>query len=168
LISVADALQRREQHDPNVLRVAGFEPGLCLPLHDQVGHQPERPGDGAALLAAVWHPDTPVLLRELPTVDVLRQVLVQNTKVTTDRTGREVVTLRDADTDGLPPGSRGSCPRTTPMPAGAVTRTALVQAQRGIHVPCHPVGVVGECHRGTADDEQVGYDASTEQPVADR
>jgi transposase len=60
--------------------------------------------DGHALLAAVWHPDTPVWLRELPTVDVLRRVLVQNTKVTTDRTGREVVTLRDADTDGLPPG----------------------------------------------------------------
>jgi transposase len=60
--------------------------------------------DGHALLTAVWHPDTPVWLRELPAVDVLRPVLVQNTKVTTDRTGREVVTLRDADTDGLPPG----------------------------------------------------------------
>ena len=35
---------------------------------------------------------------------MLRRVLVQNTKVTTDRSGREVVTLRDADTDGLPSG----------------------------------------------------------------
>jgi hypothetical protein len=45
-----------------------------------------------------------VWLRELPAVDVLRRVLVQNTKVTADRAGREVITLRDADTDGLPPG----------------------------------------------------------------
>jgi hypothetical protein len=60
--------------------------------------------DGRALLHAVWHPDSPVWLRELPAVDVLRRVLVQNTKVTTGRQGQEVVTLRDADTDGLPPG----------------------------------------------------------------
>lgn len=60
--------------------------------------------DGHALLHAVWHPDSPAWLRKLPAVDVLRRVLLQNTKVTTDRAGREVVTLRDADTDGLPPG----------------------------------------------------------------
>jgi transposase len=60
--------------------------------------------DGHALLHAVWHPASPGWLRELPAVDVLRRVLIQNTKVTTDRTGREVITLRDADTDGLPPG----------------------------------------------------------------
>lgn len=60
--------------------------------------------DGHTLLHAVWHPDAPVWLHELPAVDVLRRVLVQNTKVTTDRAGREVVTLRDAEADGLPPG----------------------------------------------------------------
>lgn len=60
--------------------------------------------DGHALLHAVWHPDSPACLRELPAADVLRRVLLQNTKVTADRAGREVVTLRDADTDGLPPG----------------------------------------------------------------
>jgi len=59
--------------------------------------------DGHALLHAVRHPASPVWLRELPQVDVLRRVLVQNTKVTTDRTGQGVVTLRDAE-DGLPPG----------------------------------------------------------------
>jgi transposase len=59
--------------------------------------------DGHALLRAVWHPGSPVWLRELSAVDVLRRVLVQNTKVTTDRTGQEVITLRDAE-DGLPPG----------------------------------------------------------------
>ena len=60
--------------------------------------------DGHALLHAVCHPGTPGWLRGLPAVDVLRRVLVQHTKLTTDRAGREVVTLRDADTDGLPPG----------------------------------------------------------------
>jgi transposase len=60
--------------------------------------------DGHALLHAVWHPTCPDRLRDLPAVDVLRRVLVQYTKVTADRCGQEVITLRDADTDGLPPG----------------------------------------------------------------
>jgi len=60
--------------------------------------------DGHALLAAVWDPSSPQWLRHLPAVDVLRRVLVQNTKVTVDRSRREVITLRDAETDGLPPG----------------------------------------------------------------
>jgi hypothetical protein len=60
--------------------------------------------DGHALLHAVWHPSSPRWLRELPAVDVLRRVLVQHTKVAAERTGREVITLRDAEVDGLPPG----------------------------------------------------------------
>jgi transposase len=60
--------------------------------------------DGHALLHAVWHPSAPRWLRELPAVEVLRRVLVQHTKVTADRTGQEVITLRDAEADGLPPG----------------------------------------------------------------
>ena len=60
--------------------------------------------DGHALLHAVWHPSAPGWLRKLPAVEVLRRVLVQQAKVTADRTGQEVITLRDADTDGLPPG----------------------------------------------------------------
>jgi hypothetical protein len=39
--------------------------------------------------------------------------------------------------------------------------------ERGVHVSGHPVGVVGERHCGAADDEQVGYDASAYQPVAE-
>jgi transposase len=62
--------------------------------------------DGAALLRAVWHPSAPAWLRSLPAVGVLQRVLIQNAKVTVDRGGREVITLRDADTDGLPPGRR--------------------------------------------------------------
>ena len=60
--------------------------------------------DGHALLRAVWHPAAPTWLRELPAVGVLQRVLLQNTKVMVDRAGQEVITLRDADADGLPPG----------------------------------------------------------------
>jgi len=40
--------------------------------------------------------------------------------------------------------------------------------ERGVHISGHPVGVVGERHRGAADDEQVRYDAAAHQPVAER
>jgi transposase len=62
--------------------------------------------DGVALLRAVWHDTTPHPLRDLPAVGVLQRVLIQNVVITTDRGGREVIRLRDADTDGLPPGRR--------------------------------------------------------------
>jgi len=60
--------------------------------------------DGAALLAAVWDPASPSWLAHLPAVGVLQRVLIQNVVITVDRGGREVIRLREADTDGLPPG----------------------------------------------------------------
>src|SRR6266487_4678410 len=62
--------------------------------------------DGYALLAAVYHGSAPAWLRELPAVDVLRRVLVQNyTRVITGD-GREVIKRREKEPegDGLPPG----------------------------------------------------------------
>jgi transposase len=64
--------------------------------------------DGFALLSAVYAPGQPAWLRELPAVQVLRQVLVQNYTRTTARGGREVVKRRektDEGGDGLPPAS---------------------------------------------------------------
>jgi hypothetical protein len=61
--------------------------------------------DGYALLAAVYHSSSPAWLRELPAVDVLRRVLLQNyTRTITD--GREVIKRREKEPegDGLPPG----------------------------------------------------------------
>ena len=61
--------------------------------------------DGYALLEAVYAPAAPGWLRELPAVDVLRRVLVQN--YTCTRTGgKEVIRRREKepDGDGLPPG----------------------------------------------------------------
>ena len=61
--------------------------------------------DAVALLRAVYTAGTaPHWLAELPAVEVLRRVLVQNYVLTTDARGREVIRMREADTDGLPPG----------------------------------------------------------------
>jgi transposase len=60
--------------------------------------------DGVALLRAVWDPASPSWLGQLPAVGVLQRVLIQNVVVEVDHGGREVIRLREADTDGLPPG----------------------------------------------------------------
>ena len=61
--------------------------------------------DGYALVEAVYEPSAPAWLRELPAIDVLRRVLLQNyTRTTTG--GREVIKRRqkEPEGDGLPPG----------------------------------------------------------------
>lgn len=60
--------------------------------------------DALVLLRAVGDSAAPPWLGELPAVDVLRRVLVQNYLVTTDAAGREVIRAREAEQDGLPPG----------------------------------------------------------------
>jgi hypothetical protein len=60
--------------------------------------------DGFALLGGVYDQSAPAWLAELPAVDILRIVLLQNYVLTTDRAGREVVKMRDGERDGLPPG----------------------------------------------------------------
>lgn len=65
--------------------------------------------DGFTLLAAVYAPASPAWLREIPAVEILRVVLLQNYTRTVAGKAREVVKRRgnDIDTDGgLPPGSR--------------------------------------------------------------
>jgi transposase len=62
--------------------------------------------DGYALLEAVYDPSSPPWLRELPAVDVLRRVLLQNYTRTITGNGREVIKRREKEPegDGLPPG----------------------------------------------------------------
>jgi transposase len=60
--------------------------------------------DAVRLLRAVHDPRSPGWLRELPAVDVLRRVLVQHYLITSDARGREVIRMREAEADGLPPG----------------------------------------------------------------
>jgi transposase len=60
--------------------------------------------DGYTLLRAIYARDALGWLAELPAVDVLRIVLLQNYTRTRTADGREVIKRREADTDGLPPG----------------------------------------------------------------
>jgi transposase len=62
--------------------------------------------DGYALLGAVYAKTAPAWLRELPAVDVLRTVLLQNYTRTITEDGREVIRRREKEPagDGLPPG----------------------------------------------------------------
>lgn len=60
-------------------------------------------GDGFALVEAVYSPAAPGWLRELPAVQTLRMVLLQNYYAREDATGKRVIRRRDADKDGIPP-----------------------------------------------------------------
>jgi len=54
--------------------------------------------DALALLRAVYAPEAPHWLCELPAVEVLRQVLAQNYHIRIDTHGREVITRRETET----------------------------------------------------------------------
>ncbi|WP_228562291.1 transposase [Catenulispora rubra] len=70
--------------------------------------------DGLALVEAVYSPAAPVWLRQLAPVQTLRLVLLQNFLVSVDKQGRQVIRMRDADGDGLPPApSRVASPYDT-------------------------------------------------------
>lgn len=62
--------------------------------------------DGYALLEAVYDDSSPAWLAEVPAVDVLRRVLLQNCTRVIHADGREVVKWREKapEGDGLPPG----------------------------------------------------------------
>ncbi len=62
--------------------------------------------DGYALLEAVYDSSAPAWLREIPAVDVLRRVLLQNYTRTITEDGREVIRRREKEPegDGLPRG----------------------------------------------------------------
>src|SRR2546428_5636676 len=62
--------------------------------------------DGYALLEAVYDSSAPAWLREIPAVEVLRRVLVQNYTRTITGNGREVIKRREKEPegDGLPRG----------------------------------------------------------------
>jgi transposase len=62
--------------------------------------------DGYKLVSAVYDPASPGWLRDIPAVQVLRTVLLQNYVIVTGEDGREVVRRREREPegDGLPPG----------------------------------------------------------------
>jgi len=62
--------------------------------------------DALALLRAIHAAPAPDWLRELPAVQVLATVLIQNYYIHTDARGREVIIRREPDKHGLPPAHR--------------------------------------------------------------
>jgi transposase len=84
--------------------------------------------DGFTLLRAVYAPESPKWLAELPAVEVLRTVLLQNYTRTIDKHGREVVKRREADVDGLPPRRcrlTSSSTASSPASASASSRPVM-------------------------------------------
>ncbi len=112
--SVRAALEAVVVVAPDWLRRGDRRGGMESPLRRPYRHlavadlddQACRAGgtDVLVLLRAVGDSAAPPWLRELPAVDVLRRVLVQNYLVTTDAAGWEVIRAREAEQDGLPPG----------------------------------------------------------------
>jgi transposase len=104
--------------------------------------------DGFTLLRAVYAAHAPHWLAEIPAVDVLRQVLVQNFVIVVDRAGREVITRREADVHGLPPGrSRITSPYDTDARRGG---------KRDLFWTGYKVHVSETCTDGDQDCEQAG------------
>jgi len=144
--------------------------------------------DGYALLEAVYDPSSPPWLRELPAVDVLRRVLLQNYTRTITAGGREVIKRREKEPegDGLRPGhARIASPydtdarRDSRLASAQYLRTGPGQSARGLSwsgvgvrcpeggfvrvlVPESPGGVV-QGVRGVAD---VGWCAAAAGELA--
>jgi hypothetical protein len=84
--------------------VTSWRPPLSEAKRDELAVACAR--DGYALLEAVYDSSPPAWLREIPAVDVLRRVLLQNSTRTVTGNGREVIRRREKEPegDGLPPG----------------------------------------------------------------
>ena len=84
--------------------VTSWRPPASQAKQDELAIASAR--DGYALLEAVYDKPAPTWLRELPAVDVLRRVLLQNYTRAITADGREVIKRREKEPegDGLPPG----------------------------------------------------------------
>ena len=92
--------------------------------------------DGYALLEAACAPSSPPWLREIPAVETLRRVLVQNYIRTISADGKEVVRRREKEPegDGLPPGHiRIASPYDTDARWGATRDTFWLGIQATRH-----------------------------------
>jgi transposase len=84
--------------------MTSWRPPLSEAKRDELAAAYAR--DGYALLEAVYDASSPAWLREIPAVDVLRRVLLQNYTRTITGSGKEVIKRREKEPegDGLPPG----------------------------------------------------------------
>ena len=84
--------------------VTSWRPPLPEAKRDELAVAYAR--DGYALPEAAYDSSSPAWLREIPAIDVLRRVLLQNYTRTITSSGREVIRRREKEPegDGLPPG----------------------------------------------------------------
>ena len=84
--------------------LTGWQPPVSKKKQDELAVAYAK--DGYALLEAVYDKASPAWLAELPAVDVLRRVLLQNYTLVTRADGTEVIRRREKEPegDGLPPG----------------------------------------------------------------
>ena len=111
--------------------------------------------DGFTLLRAVYAAHAPHWLAEIPAVDVLRQVLLQNYVIVVDRRGREVICGREAHVHGLPP---GRCRITSPYDTDARRG-----GKRDLFWTGYKVHVSETCTDGAEQSDQV--DGPDQQPL---
>jgi len=117
--------------------------------------------DGVALLTAVYGPGAPGWLAELPALDVLRQVLVQQYTRTVGEDGREVVRRRE-DSDGLPPGrTRLTSPHDLDTRSGVKHTTVWEGYKVHLTETCRPAG------DGSAAPNLITNVATTDATVCD-
>jgi transposase len=113
--------------------------------------------DGYALLRAVYGKGAPAWLAELPAVETLRQVLVQNYTLVTHTDGREVVKRREKqpEGDGIPPGrSRIASPYDTDARWGAKRDQSWLGYKLHVTETCDdapPCGCAGPGHDGNCE-----------------
>ncbi len=114
--------------------MTSWRPPLSQAKRDELAIAYAR--DGYRLLEAVYDRAAPAWLRELPAVDVLRRVLLQNYTRTVTTGGREVIKRREKapDGDGLPPGHiRIASPYDLDARWGVTTRRLLAGLQAARH-----------------------------------
>ena len=114
--------------------------------------------DGYALLRAVYDKASPAWLAELPAVETLRKVLVQNYTLVIHANGREVVKRREKkqpEGDGIPPGRyRIASPHDTDARWGAKRDESWLGCKLHVTETCDdapPCGCAGPGHDGHCD-----------------
>jgi transposase len=118
--------------------------------------------DGYAQAEAVYDSSAPAWLRELPAVDVLRRVLLQNYTRAITEDGREVIRRREKEPegDGLPPGhARIASPYDTDARWGVKREEFWLGYKLHITETCDDAPPC-TCRPATAARQDAGRDAS--------